>query len=304
MFTLAHLSDLHLGPLPRGKSWRDFASKRAIGYWSWHLRRYKIHTLEIADAMAADIVAHRPDHIALTGDLINLALLDEFVSAAQWLKSFGSPKWITFVPGNHDIYVDVPWEKGAGLWADYMIGDMRMQGIRGTAGIAAPFPFVRQRKNVALVGLSSAAPQSLRKAGGRLGTPQIEALASILSELRTRGYFRVVLIHHPPLPGQTSPRKCLADAKELKAVLEAEGAELVLHGHNHRPTRVDLATRHGACHILGASSGSARATKKFPAAAWLLFAIQRLEGAWQTSMTVRAWNEEARQFENADELTL
>jgi 3',5'-cyclic AMP phosphodiesterase CpdA len=304
MFTLAHLSDLHLGPLPRGKSWRDFASKRAIGYWSWHLRRYKIHTLEIADAMAADIVAHRPDHIAMTGDLINIALPEEFVSAAQWLKSLGSPKWITFVPGNHDTYVDVPWEKGAGLWADYMTGDMRMQGIRGDTAIATPFPFVRQRKNVALIGLSSAVPQSLRKAGGKLGTPQIESLSTILSELRNRGYFRVVLIHHPPLPGQTSPRKSLVDARELKAVLEAEGAELVLHGHNHRPTRVNLATRHGPCHILGVTSGSARATRDYPAAAWLLFTIQRSEGAWQTSMIVRSWNESARQFENADELAL
>jgi 3',5'-cyclic AMP phosphodiesterase CpdA len=304
MFTLAHLSDLHLGPLPRGTSWRDFASKRAIGYWSWHLRRYKIHALEIADAMAADIIAHRPDHIALTGDLINIALPEEFVSAAQWLKSFGSPKWITFVPGNHDAYVNVPWEKGAGLWADYMIGDMRMQGVRDNIGIATPFPFVRQRKNIALIGLSSAVPQSLRKAGGRLGTPQIEALAAILADLRTRGYFRAVLIHHPPLPGLASPRKSLADARELKAVIEAEGAELILHGHNHRPTRVDLPTRYGPCHILGASSGSARATKNYPAAAWLLFSIQRQDGDWQTSMTVRVWNDTSRQFETADELAL
>jgi 3',5'-cyclic AMP phosphodiesterase CpdA len=304
MFTLAHLSDLHLGPLPRGKSWRDFASKRAIGYWSWHLRRHKIHALEVADAMAADIIAHRPDHIALTGDLINIALHEEFVSAAQWLKSFGSPKWITFVPGNHDCYVNVPWEQGAGLWADYMTGDMRMHGVRDNAHMATPFPFIRQRKNVALIGLSSAVPQSLRKAGGRLGTQQIEALATILAELRNRGYYRVVLIHHPPLPGQAPPRKSLVDAKELKAVIEAEGAELILHGHNHRPTRVDLTTRFGPCRIFGASSGSAKATQEFPAAAWLLFQIQRQEGAWQTALAVRAWNETSGQFETADKLTL
>jgi 3',5'-cyclic AMP phosphodiesterase CpdA len=41
MFTLAHISDLHLGPLPKAESWSSYFSKRAIGYLSWRLRRQK-----------------------------------------------------------------------------------------------------------------------------------------------------------------------------------------------------------------------------------------------------------------------
>jgi hypothetical protein len=116
-----------------------------------------------------------------------------------------------------------------------MTGDMRVAGAHNVAGLAAPFPFVRQRGNVALIGASSAVPMGWRIAAGRLGMTQIESLREILRELRTRGFFRILLIHHPPLPGQAEARKALVDAADLKAVLQEEGAELVLHGHNHRP---------------------------------------------------------------------
>ena len=86
MFTLAHLSDLHLGPLPRADSWRDYLGKRALGKISWHRRRRFLHDPAIAMAMVADIKAHAPDHVALTGDLINIALKQEFVHAAEWLQ--------------------------------------------------------------------------------------------------------------------------------------------------------------------------------------------------------------------------
>ena len=43
-----------------------------------------------------------------------------------------------------------------------------------------------------------------------------------------------VLIHHPPLPGQAKRFRGLEDAAGLEAVLSRHGAELVMHGHNHR----------------------------------------------------------------------
>jgi 3',5'-cyclic AMP phosphodiesterase CpdA len=59
-------------------------------------------------------VAHHPDHVALTGDLINLSLQAEYRLAAKWLAALGDPDWITFVPGNHDAYVPFPWDTGWG----------------------------------------------------------------------------------------------------------------------------------------------------------------------------------------------
>ena len=88
-FTLAHLSDPHLAPLPAPR-WRDLAGKRALGYLNWTRNRHKIYRREVLDALVADMQAQRPDHIAVTGDLVNIALAAEFAPARAWLESVGS----------------------------------------------------------------------------------------------------------------------------------------------------------------------------------------------------------------------
>lgn len=296
LFTLAHLTDIHLGPLPRAQSWRDYVGKRALGAYSWHSRRRYMHDPAVALAIMADIKAAAPDHVALTGDLINIALAQEFQFAAEWLKEFGRPDWITLVPGNHDAYRPFPWEKGAGLWADYMTGDMRISGPRISEGFATAFPFVRQRRNIALIGVTSAVPQALFRAGGHLGRAQMAKLAEILQDLRERGYYRVLLIHHPPLPDMTPSRRALDDAAELQEVLEREGAELVLHGHNHRHMRTTLESRHGTVNILAAPSASTPEPGRDDAAAWYLYRIRRQDGDWHTDVTCRSWDSEANIF--------
>jgi 3',5'-cyclic AMP phosphodiesterase CpdA len=296
MFTLAHLTDLHLGPLPQAGSWRDYLGKRMIGAILWHRRRRFRHDAAVSLAMADDIRSLGPDHVALTGDLVNIALPAEFILATKWLKDFGRPDWITVVPGNHDAYVSFPWVNGAGLWADYMTGDMNVPGARQHGNIAAIFPFVRQRKNIALIGVSSAVPQPYHRAGGRVGAPQLAHLAEILGDLRQRGYYRVLLIHHPPVPGLTPSRRALEDAAELKTLLEEEGAELVLHGHNHHHSRITLASRHGPVEIIGLPSASTPVKTSDDAAAWSLYRIRRQDGVWKTSVTTRSWDNTAMKF--------
>jgi 3',5'-cyclic AMP phosphodiesterase CpdA len=303
MFSLAHISDVHLGPLPKVRP-ADLRGKRFIGYHSWQYRRRRIHRPEILDAVITDMLAHQPDHIAITGDLINISLGAEYRLAAQWLNALGEADRITFVPGNHDAYVPFPWDTGMGLWADYMTGDMRVPGAHGSAGLAAPFPFVRQRRNVALIGASSAVPMGWRLAAGRLGTTQIGALRDILRELRQRGFFRILLIHHPPLPGQAEERKALIDAADLTAVLQDEGAELVLHGHNHRPMLTSLHSAHGPVNVLGVPSASAAATRGKPPAAWNLYQVQRREGGWSCSVAVRTYDGATQQLYTSAEFDL
>jgi 3',5'-cyclic AMP phosphodiesterase CpdA len=290
MFTLAHLSDVHIGPLPRAESWRDYLGKRALGKISWHRRRRFLHDPAIAMAMIADVKAQSPDHVALTGDLINIALRQEFVAAAQWLKAFGAADWISLVPGNHDAYRPFPWAQGAGLWSDYMTGDVKLAASPDPSDPDTLFPFIRQRRNIALIGLSSAVPQSLFRAGGRVGLDQLNRLIPILQDLRQRGFYRVILIHHPPVPGLTPRRRALDDAKELKRIIEEHGADLVLYGHNHRHGRSSLKTRFGAAHLMGAPSATSPGFGTYDAAAWYLYKIRRQDGAWVTTVTVRRWD--------------
>ncbi len=64
-----------------------------------------------------------------------------------------------------------------------------------------------------------------------------DQLENILDETRRRKLVRVVLIHHPPVPGIVSRRKGLADQTAFQSLLARHGAELILHGHTHRTVR-------------------------------------------------------------------
>ncbi|MBI2718855.1 MAG: metallophosphoesterase [Rhizobiales bacterium] len=305
MFSLAHLSDVHLGPLPPGAAWRNFRLKRPVGFLSWHLRRKHHHDPAVADLIAADIAAAGVHHVALTGDLVNIAAHAEFPAAARWMESLGPPDEVSFVPGNHDCYVACAWEQGLVHLAPWMAGDLKVRQTLTSRQIAAPFPFVRLRKNVALIGLSSGLPQVLWRAGGSLGPRQLDSLAELLGDLRERGYARVVMIHHPPLPGLAPPRKALSDAGELRDVLVAEGAELVLHGHNHRHMLNRLETRYGLCHVLGVPSASiASADERYTPAAWNFYRIVRQDGRWTTQTTVRGYDPAARRLVTLSEFAL
>src|SRR5262249_58899101 len=157
MFTLAHLSDPHLAPLPRPRL-VDLAGKRVLGWLNWRRTRAAIHRAEVADALVRDLKSQAPDHVAVTGDLVNVALAAEFAPARTWLDRLGSPHHVTLVPGNHDAYVRaaLPW--AAAHWGDFM---------RGDDGGAA-FPFLRRRGPLALIGLSTAVPTAPFMATGRL----------------------------------------------------------------------------------------------------------------------------------------
>ncbi|MBN9022713.1 MAG: metallophosphoesterase, partial [Rhizobiales bacterium] len=104
MFTLAHISDPHLGPLPPVR-WRDLASKRAFGYMNWQRGRSSALGPESLQRLVADLHAHRPDHVAVTGDLINLGLSAEIDAAHTWLADLGDPSSVSVIPGNHDAYL-------------------------------------------------------------------------------------------------------------------------------------------------------------------------------------------------------
>ena len=288
--TLAHLSDVHLGPLPPGAAWRNFALKRLVGALNWNLKRHKQHDRAISSSLVADIVAQAPDHVAFTGDLLNLSAYAEFPRAARWLQGFGDPAWISYVPGNHDAYVPVPWKHGLSHLAPYMTGDM------AAAGAQTSFPFVRLRRNLAIIGLNSGIPQPLARAAGSLGSTQLEILPGLLHDLKAKGYYRTVMIHHPPLPGLAPQRKALRDAAQLRDILASEGAELVLHGHNHRQMLNVLAGQGGNIPIIGVPSASMNGTGHAQPAAWNLYEISRNQGTWVTHVSIRAWDPKSRRM--------
>ena len=252
--TLVHLSDLHL-PMTGELSLRHLTFKRSLGYLNWRYRRKDVFSGTLVDRLIADIKEHAPDHIAVTGDLVNLGLPSELEAAAGWLRALGSPAGVSVIPGNHDIYVRLYRDPGVARWRAYMRSDAFGEQLLRETGVRADgFPFVRKLGEVALIGLNSALPTPAFVAAGALGEAQLSRLPGILQELERLGLVRVVLIHHPPLARQTSRRRGLRDADALEAVLRQHGAELVLHGHNHTNSLVWLDFRNGRVPILGIAS--------------------------------------------------
>ena len=222
---LAHVTDVHLGPLPQARL-AELLSKRAFGYLSWHRRRHRLHRLDVLAALAQDLSLDPPDHIAVTGDLVNIALPTEFEQAARWLAATAEPDRLTLVPGNHDAYAGRSYRHGWSRWDGYMTGD--------GAAVGGSFPFVRRvHERLALIGLSSAVPSGIGFATGLLGPGQLEALDAVLAELGAEGLCRVILLHHPPLGTMIQRRRGLRDEAALRAVIQRRGAELVLCGHEH-----------------------------------------------------------------------
>jgi 3',5'-cyclic AMP phosphodiesterase CpdA len=295
MFTIAHLSDVHLAPLP-SPTLAELMGKRLSGYLSWRLNRHKIHKSQVLARITADITAHRPDHIAFTGDLVNLALPAEFTAGVKWLKKLGSPRDLTMVPGNHDAYTPAGFAEGLKLLNPWMQGD--------AASPEPQFPFARFRRNVAVIGLCTGLPTPVFNASGTLGREQLERLAILLQQTRARGFARVVLLHHPPAPGLAISRKALTDAANLVAVLAQHGAELVLYGHNHLHQTHVIEGADGPVPCFGIPSASALPYPGHPPAAWTRYAIARTEGKWRIEATIRSYDPARDLVETSREFTL
>jgi 3',5'-cyclic AMP phosphodiesterase CpdA len=276
VFTLAHLSDPHLAPLPE-PHWSELVNKRVTGYLNWQKKRRFVHDRAVLDKIVADLKAQKPDHIAVTGDLANIALPQEFERGRDWLKSLGTPQQVSFVPGNHDAYVRAGMGNAIRQWGDYMCGDHE----------AADFPYLRRRGPLALIGLSSAVPTAPFVATGRLGVEQLARLAEMLGELKAEPLFRVVLIHHPPVSA-AGRLKRLVDADALKRVIAEHGADLLLHGHDHLHMLNWLAGPNGASvPAVGVPSASAAPGLSHDGAAYNLYAIGGAPGAWTCEMISR-----------------
>src|SRR4029079_4062669 len=114
----AHRADPHLGPLPTPR-FSDLASKRILGFLNWQRKRRNIHDADTLEALIADLKQREVDHLAVAGDLINLALPDEFKAAQRWMLALGSPLNVTLVPGNHDAYLRRMEDEPPRRWGDY-----------------------------------------------------------------------------------------------------------------------------------------------------------------------------------------
>jgi 3',5'-cyclic AMP phosphodiesterase CpdA len=292
-FLLAHLSDPHLSSLS-GVRPAVLLNKRLLGYLSWFRRRRHIHSPRILGALLRDLAEMRPDHVAVTGDLTHLGLPDEFHQAARWLERVGAPERVMVVPGNHDTYVATSWQETFGAWEPYLRGD---EG-------AGAYPALRVRGGVALIGLSTARPSMPFLAVGSLGSGQLSRLEKVLEQAGRRGLVRVVLLHHPPLPGSIDWRKRLTDAGRLGEVIARQGAELLLHGHAHVSMEGELVAGTRTVPVFGVPSVSDSGSDPRRSARYHLYRFQPGSDGWTLSLSVRAYSRRQERFVTTQEREL
>jgi 3',5'-cyclic AMP phosphodiesterase CpdA len=290
VFRLAHVSDLHLSRVPP-VTWAELANKRVLGYLSWQLRRRRSHTEAVLDALVRDLHAVAPDHVAITGDLVNLALPAEFAQAAAWLRRLGPPEWISLVPGNHDALVPVLPADGWDHWRAYATSDGTARETNG-----ADFPFVRRRGPLAIIGLCTAFPSPPGFATGRLGADQLSRLDRLLERVGGEGRCRVLLAHHCPIDGISRARKRLIDAEQLRQCIGRRGADLILHGHEHVFSFGQMPGRDGPVPVFGMPSASRFSPCADLTAQYQVYEIERSAGRWRIVAESRMFSTASQTF--------
>jgi 3',5'-cyclic AMP phosphodiesterase CpdA len=224
---LIHLTDPHLTGLD---GWTPglTAGKRWLSWLSWQRKRRHVHLRNRLDALVAALGTPEPEAWAITGDLCQIGLDREIDEARDWLAGLAPAERVLLVPGNHDIFAAGSEARLRRDWKDWLHLD----------GQDCDWPVERVFGDVVLIGVNSSIVTPPTRATGGLGEAQQQRLRETLR--RHAGRCRVVLIHHPPLPGSCKPRKALLDAAVLTELLQAEGPALVLHGHLHHNRRRDL----------------------------------------------------------------
>jgi 3',5'-cyclic AMP phosphodiesterase CpdA len=289
MFRLAHISDLHLAPLPP-VSWRQLMSKRITGYVNWHSHRKFTYDPDVLSAIVTHLQAQRPDHIAITGDLVNLGLSKEIARAGAWLEALGDPERITIVCGNHDAYVPGSLRKALRIWQPFATGDDRrkVESMRH-------FPVLRRRGRISLIACNSALATAPFMSIGRFGRGQGQRLGRLLEQEGADGQCRILLIHHPPTATPAPIDQRLVGGELFRAIVARHGAELVLHGHTHMHTIEDMPAGEGGAALIGVPSAIQAPPGEGvrPPAAYNLFTIDCLDGAWCVSLDAYGYEKDA-----------
>ena len=275
MTIIAHISDIHLAPLPPLRV-REMINKRFTGYLNWRLKRKDQMSMRSLNNLVAHLLHQQSDMTIVTGDLVNLSLEDEMEAAARWLRALGPAERVCMVPGNHDAYVPGALRKALNIYGAYAGGE--------TLDVN-PYPFVRRAGDAAIIGCSSAVATPPFIAAGLFDQQQDDRLGKCLQILGDAGYFRIVAIHHPPAKEDARPwRKTLVGAKRFRQTIARYGAEMILHGHTHVSSVHTIKGPEGRVPVIGVAAASNLPGSPAAPARYNLFQIDRLSHGWSCTM--------------------
>ena len=226
---IAHISDLHILDLAGVRAGR-FANRRLLGGVNLVLRRARQYRADILERLIEDVLREDVDHVAITGDLSNLALESEFERVFHLIKLLGGYARVSVVPGNHDYYTGGAIE--ARRFEKYFHGFM-YQGYTDLGTVF--YPYTKVLDDVLIVGLNSACHTTPPMAYGTISAKQLDAADKLLSSTRFRNLRKVVLLHHTlhRRAWHTEATTRLVNRENLLRVLMRNRVDLALYGHDH-----------------------------------------------------------------------
>ncbi len=301
MTTFAHVTDIHL-PSLAFPSLSDLSMKQFLGLLNWYRSRRYLHRQTALDMIKTDLLKQNATHLIVSGDLVNLGLASEFKAGLKWLESLGSTEKVSFVPGNHDYYgAKQPYDLNS-PFIDYMRSDALGASLGGGSG--PDEPFVRTRDQIAFIGVNSAIPTPLFKAYGTVSEANLDQMGKILQKAKVHGFYRCIIVHHPPLFGLTSRSRAMTNDEDFSKTLKQFGAEMVLYGHNHLQNYTCFFTPDGPCHIIGTPSASIAKSGPYDLARYNLFNVKKQGQEWKTSLTGRGLEPKLEQVVTIEQRSL
>jgi 3',5'-cyclic AMP phosphodiesterase CpdA len=249
MRRIAHISDLHFGT----------EDPRAV------------------EGLLADLIAAKPDLVAISGDLTQRAKRREFAAARAFLDRVPFPRLV--VPGNHDIPL-------------YDIGRRFLRPLhRYRRYITDDMSPAFRDDEIAVLGINTA--RSATWKNGRISLEQIHGVRSALCSGGS-SLFRIVVTHHPFLPPPTGvPPQLVGRGAMALQVMQACAVDLLLAGHLHVVYSGDVRTYHVDVErsILVAQAGTAVShRRRGEPNAYNLIDVDPGDGG-KVTIDVRVWSE-------------
>ncbi len=256
---IAHFSDLHLLSF-EGVTLGRFLNKRLTGWAMLRFHRKSVHKPHAVRAVADEVKRARIDHVAITGDLTNLALEPEFELVRRFIESdLGlHPDQVSVIPGNHDVYTRGSAHKRRfeEYCRDWIRSDIPEIGVEH---FGARYPYVKLRGPCAIIGMSTAVPRGPLMAAGQFGSAQLDQLEKLLEHDDVKSRSKVILQHHPAhnLRNRViAYLEGLHDSRHMVKKLARLEHGLILHGHSHIRVRRTIETEVGRIDVVGATSAS------------------------------------------------
>lgn len=167
--------------------------------------------------LVAAIAGHRPDVVAVSGDLTQRALDEQFREARRFLDALALPTIV--IPGNHDIPLYNVVERALAPRRRYR------------RWIGADTEPVLRVGDVTIIGMDTTRHYFWKD--GRIAEHQLRRLRSVVADT-AGGTCRMVMMHHPCLIPPTNPEHDrVGNVRRAMDVMAEIGIDVVLSGHTH-----------------------------------------------------------------------